>query len=137
MSALAASALIISSGVLSAAAFAQSPDAVEEEIGPPHESLGRAAEEVHAVFCKLPDRDELEAQFRRDYGRRVNAVQKAVAAEFGEEVANRSWISVLPCHTPRSEFRQNLAIDAALKQFERELERWEKRYHLRKFKKDK
>lgn len=135
MRSAAAFALALCIGEVPAIAWGQTAVSEVEEHGPPHESLGRAAEQVHAVFCKLPDREELESQFHRDFQQRYSAVHKAVEDEFGKDAANRSYISVLPCRRYRSEFKQDLVIASAIKTYERELERWEARYHLGRFRK--
>jgi hypothetical protein len=120
-------------GAFPAAAIGQASDATPDVTGPPHESLGRAAERVHAVLCKLPDRREMEAQFRWQFDSRIEAVQVEVEREFGKEAANRSYISTLPCYRFRSGWRQDRALTTAVRAFEDELKRWEKRYKLRSF----
>ena len=60
----------------------------------------------------------------------MRAVHDAVALEYGSNVADRGYITVLPCSSYRWAVDLKRGADRAVEAFERELRRWEKRYGL-------
>ena len=103
---------------------------VDDERGPPQESLLRAYEHISSVLCVAPERDAALREVGRRYAKRLRAVRDAVAGEYGAAAADRGYISVMPCYNNRWQFGQQRAADRAVEAFEHELSIWEKRYGL-------
>jgi hypothetical protein len=121
-------AVIAASLLTASAAIAQ--NAIQNEIGAPHEDLGRARENISAVLCRAPFRKSEESKFDNEFVSRMRAVHERVSIEYGAEVANREYMSVLPCRTFRSRTTTYKALMAARASFLTELEKWEARYSI-------
>ena len=108
----------------------QDGESLVDEPGPPQESLYRAYEAIGTATCLAPDRAAIMREVDLRYRKRIRAVHDAVAIEYGRKVADRGYITVLPCRSYRWDVDLKRGADRAVDAFERELRDWEKRYGL-------
>lgn len=102
----------------------------QEDLGPPHENLGRRGEQVYAVICRSPNRDAEIKKFEEEFRARRKAVHREVVREYGEEVANRTYLTTGPCYSFRSDDEFQERLSQAKDAYRAMLVYWETRYGI-------
>jgi hypothetical protein len=91
---------------------------------PPQIGLLMDADHLEAVVCGPAG----HKWFEQRYAARMKAVKDSIAREFGDEAANREYISIQPCYHFADPVRQDRAFRDARDRFEGDLSQWEARY---------